>query len=106
MARCSVEGCNRQAKSLGYCGAHYQRFKKGKPLDDPPLRQECSIRGCRRVHHRDTFCDPHYAQCREVLKALNEAGDETVDPPPGLVMSDIPAKGRSAIRRSAASKRP
>ena len=77
MARCSVEGCNRQAKSLGYCGAHYQRFKKGKPLDDPPLRQECSITGCRRVHHSDTFCDPHYGQYREVLKALKQAGHET-----------------------------
>ena len=40
MALCSVDGCNRQAKSLGYCGAHYQRFKKGKPFGDPPLRQE------------------------------------------------------------------
>lgn len=73
MAQCSVEGCDRQSKSLGYCRAHYQRFKKGKPLDDPPLRQECSIKGCRRIHYRDTFCDPHYEQYCEVVKALNEA---------------------------------
>ncbi len=77
MARCSVEGCDRQSKSLGYCRAHYQRFKKGKPLDDPPLRQECSIKGCRRIHHRDTFCDPHYEQYREVVKALDEAREES-----------------------------
>lgn len=55
MAQCSVEGCcDRQSKSLGYCRAHYQRFKK-----------------CRRIHHLDTFCDPHYEQYRE---ALDEAG--------------------------------
>ena len=46
------------SKSLGYSHAHYKRFKKGTPPDDPPLRQECSIKGCRRIHHRDTFCDP------------------------------------------------
>lgn len=74
MALCSVDACNRQAKSLGYCRAHYQRFKKGTPLDDPPLREECSIRGCRRLHHRDTFCDPHYTQYREVVRALADAG--------------------------------
>lgn len=73
MANCSVEGCIRQAKSLGYCGAHYQRFKKGKPLDDPPLRHECSIRGCRRIHHRGTFCVPHHTQYLEVATALDEA---------------------------------
>lgn len=74
MVLCSVDGCNRQAKSLGYCRAHYQRFKKGTSLHDPPLREECSIRGCRRILHRDTFCDPHYTQYREVVRALGEVG--------------------------------
>lgn len=74
MALCSVDGCNRHAKSLGYCRAHYQRFKKGTSLHDPPLREECSIRGCRRILHRDTFCDPHYTQYREVVRALGEVG--------------------------------
>lgn len=76
MARRSVEGRDRQSKSLGYRRAYYQRFKKGKPLNDPPLRQECSIKGCRRVRHRDTFCDPHYEQYLEVVQALDEARQE------------------------------
>ncbi len=73
MALCSVDGCNRRTKSLGYCHAHYQRFKKGTSLHDPPLREECSIRGCRRLLHRDTFCDTHDTQYREVVRALAEA---------------------------------
>lgn len=72
MNRCSVDGCNRQSKSLGYCGAHYQRHKKGKPLDDPPLREECSIRRCRRLHHSDTFCERHFALFQAVVAALGE----------------------------------
>lgn len=32
---CSVTGCDRPLRARGYCGAHYQRWQKGKPLDNP-----------------------------------------------------------------------
>jgi hypothetical protein len=35
---CNAEGCERLAKSLGYCQAHYQRVRKwGDPRSDIPI---------------------------------------------------------------------
>jgi hypothetical protein len=33
---CSVHGCDRKHKSLGYCNAHYLRNKRGESLDILP----------------------------------------------------------------------
>lgn len=39
MRACSVEGCERQSEALGYCFAHYYRFKRwGDPRPDLPIK--------------------------------------------------------------------
>lgn len=32
---CSVDRCERPTRTRGYCNAHYRRWLKGKPLDQP-----------------------------------------------------------------------
>lgn len=62
---CTVTGCNREHYGKGYCHAHYQRQKKGHPLDTP-LRERisadaiCSIDGCDRRVEKRGYCEAHY----------------------------------------------
>ena len=50
MSSCKVDGCIKLGKltkgrryfELGYCGMHYQRFKKGKPLEGAGIRDSRS----------------------------------------------------------------
>lgn len=50
MSSCKVDGCIKLGKltkgkryfELGYCGMHYQRFKKGKPLEGAGIRDRRS----------------------------------------------------------------
>lgn len=50
MSSCKVDGCIKPGKltkgrryfELGYCGMHYQRFKKGKPLEGTGIRDKRS----------------------------------------------------------------
>ncbi len=37
--RCSVPGCRRRHVSKGYCSAHYQRHRKGRPLEGPIVKR-------------------------------------------------------------------
>jgi hypothetical protein len=37
--RCSVPGCQRRHVSKGYCSAHYQRHRKGLPLEAPIVKR-------------------------------------------------------------------
>lgn len=34
---CDVEGCNGKHKALGLCGLHYERQRKNRPVNPPPL---------------------------------------------------------------------
>ena len=62
---CVIDGCEKPGRVRKMCSAHYQRFRKGKPMDAPmrrvstvPPRWECSIEGC------DNLCSAHYARQR------------------------------------------
>lgn len=64
---CSVDGCERPAKALGWCNSHYLRVRKhGDPLPDEPVRPGrfrkggCSIEGCERPHEARGWCRIHY----------------------------------------------
>lgn len=35
--QCSIGGCDRSVKALGYCNMHYIRSRTGTPMDKPPL---------------------------------------------------------------------
>ena len=50
-ALCSIAGCDKRAKALTLCMAHYMRQRKyGTPIPDAPLkRQECNQTELRRV---------------------------------------------------------
>lgn len=61
---CSVEHCDRKARSrkAKYCGAHYQRWLKGAPLDTPirePRPPACSVKACGRPHYAFGLCNTH-----------------------------------------------
>jgi hypothetical protein len=39
--RCTINGCDKEHKGLGFCSGHYQRFKKyGNPLENKSLTWE------------------------------------------------------------------
>ena len=60
--KCSVEGCEKKHKGLGYCVNHFRKFKQ---YGDPNGKYEhvvklCSIDGCSRPHHSSDYCSMHY----------------------------------------------
>lgn len=67
MKNCSVEGCERQAKALGYCPMHYERFKAhGSTEDRPkPKRGPCSIDDCSSDAKTPGYCQKHYVRLKK-----------------------------------------
>lgn len=64
---CSVEGCEREHKGLGYCNLHYTRYKKYGSLDMPDgfiaLNRKyrmCSVDGCSRESSSNGLCKKHF----------------------------------------------
>jgi hypothetical protein len=60
---CAVEDCQRQAKSRGWCHAHYQRWRAhGDGQAHRPLAaaSHCSVEGCDRPSHARGLCGTHY----------------------------------------------
>jgi hypothetical protein len=37
--KCSVNGCRNNAHSRGYCGCHYGRIWRGRPVEGPAYQQ-------------------------------------------------------------------
>ena len=62
---CTVENCERPAKSLGLCGMHHQRqWRLGATnLPDRP-RVTCSVEGCPTVAKAQGYCPKHYERLR------------------------------------------
>ncbi len=62
---CSIKGCERLAKTRGWCDTHYKRWwKHGDPLAARPIqtvepRYVCSIDGCDRKHYSHGWCAAH-----------------------------------------------
>ena len=71
---CQVEGCKNLPICKGYCGKHYQRWKKfGDPLHIPfsiitSLKQKerlsCQIEGCNNPVRSHGYCNKHYIKLR------------------------------------------
>lgn len=68
---CTIEGCGRVVKALGFCSAHYGRAQKyGDPLGGGPFRKPwskqggktCEIEGCDRASVTRGMCSAHYGR--------------------------------------------
>src|ERR1700746_1973849 len=61
---CSIEGCNRIINSKGLCKFHYDRQRKGIPLEapfgNPKPARFCSVEGCENEHESKGYCKFHY----------------------------------------------
>jgi hypothetical protein len=68
MAVCSVDGCCGQVASLGFCGKHYQRFKKRGTTADylgcHAIKRVCSVDGCGGGVEAKGLCEKHYVRLK------------------------------------------
>ena len=66
---CRADDCTRDVHGLGYCTMHYQRARKGRPLNGTykGWRQSpvCTIDGCTKPSHSASLCGMHYARKRQ-----------------------------------------
>src|SRR5699024_10164514 len=63
---CSVSGCTRKHFGLGYCSAHYRKFRLyGDPLGSAyGPKPQCSVDGCDTTAYKKGLCNPHYIRKR------------------------------------------
>lgn len=77
---CSVGGCNRPHRGLGFCELHRDRFKRGIPLDAPirgifgPRQPDCSVDGCTRESQVKEMCRAHYQNAYKGYKTCRPLG--------------------------------
>ena len=68
MKICSIEGCDKEIASKGYCIKHYTRFRRyGDPLIVKRNREHdpiCKVEGCNRKHESLGYCNKHYTRLR------------------------------------------
>lgn len=67
---CSVDGCEKRAKTRGWCSAHYERWRRNGdpgPAGDArrmkPKPPPCTVEGCERLRAslRTGYCAKHHA---------------------------------------------
>lgn len=85
MTRCKAkEGCEKDAKKLGFCGTHYAQVKRGARGSDGellrPLRPRyngslCKVDGCRHSVLASGFCSKHYQSLR--FNRIDQDGNPT-----------------------------
>jgi hypothetical protein len=74
---CAVDGCERDAKTRGWCHGHYQQWRRhGDESALKPLRSTgpCEVDGCDRQRYARGYCNTHY-------KRLLHTGDVRADEP-------------------------
>lgn len=68
MKYCTVPDCERQQQAKGLCSTHYQRLRKGVPLDAPMRKSRvpspCSVEECINQSWARGFCPMHYFRWR------------------------------------------
>jgi hypothetical protein len=60
MKYCSVEDCNNQHNSKGYCSKHYYRFKKYGDPNQRIERSNCRVDNCNEIANAKELCPKHY----------------------------------------------
>jgi len=73
MGICNVKECDRQAKALGYCPMHYERFKTHGDTADRPrrVRKSCAVQGCELKTTARGFCQKHYVRFKRTGDATS-----------------------------------
>lgn len=66
---CRDPECERQARSAGYCGSHYQAHRWAK------LEAACEVAGCENRQRTRGWCSSHYARWRRWGDPLGEMPD-------------------------------
>lgn len=63
-APCSIAGCNKPSFGRGWCGMHYERWRRLGSTDLPRRSQKpkCSIAGCGRTVQARGWCHNHYTK--------------------------------------------
>lgn len=63
---CAISGCDSRPSARGWCGAHYQRWRRfGDPLFTPPeMDRHCTIGECQKVSNARGMCSGHYRRWR------------------------------------------
>ena len=71
MRKCRVPGCERKHYGNGLCSLHYQRKKRGYPIDAPirtmrkaPSDGKCTHPGCEKPYEGNGYCAMHRARLR------------------------------------------
>lgn len=67
MSTCTYPACPRPILAKGWCKAHYNQARTGRPLHpigQRPPRPTCTIPGCNRPHKAKGLCLTHYDQHR------------------------------------------
>ncbi|HWA68089.1 MAG TPA: HNH endonuclease [Mycobacteriales bacterium] len=83
--KCSVDGCERDAKERGWCHGHYQRWKRlGHVQAERPLGRKtqgtCKIGTCERTIYARGLCAPHY---RRQMAGGDVRAEQPIRPPAG-----------------------
>lgn len=66
---CTIDDCTKPSRSRGLCGAHYERWRTGRAIDDKPLRgtqTACSIEECAGKVYGHGLCQKHYSKWRRL----------------------------------------
>lgn len=68
---CAADGCDRDAKSRGWCHAHYQRWKRlgdvqaEVPILERGVERPCRVDACQQRVQAHGLCGSHYARWRQ-----------------------------------------
>lgn len=77
--RCSIDGCDQLHRARGWCGPHYDRWRRyGDPQPDRPLegRKICQIDGCDERHYARGWCQDHYVRWWAVQGETTDQGND------------------------------
>jgi len=77
---CSVNECDREAKALGYCPKHYERFKRHGDTAERPrrVRESCKVEDCDRKASGLGFCNLHYVRFKKTGSTAGKAREPKV----------------------------
>lgn len=71
---CKIQGCQRPLHSKGFCVAHNNRFRRGKPLEGPirtfDPERGCVVSGCERKHSHLGYCKAHAVNAEHKEKKI------------------------------------
>ena len=66
--KCTVVDCQREQLARGLCPGHYQRQRKGQPVNvtlrtfEPNKHTTCTVEGCDLPHDSKGLCNAHYTR--------------------------------------------